>query len=588
MKKLFMVLAAFLACFVFSEKASAEEVLNLPKIAELKSDSTISTGIFSPDDKFIVTGDSSGYITVYNAATGAQVNKWAGSNDYEISKVLFSPDGQRLVSISAGYSGNVKVWDVQTGLLLSTLTVEKNDYRKFYDIALNNDGTILYTADSNDTVIYWDVLKGTKLLELTMPSLPTTLAYNSAKQHLAIGLKDGSLNIRNAVNGEYINTKSVGSAYFSNIVKLKYSADNQVLYFSLVNENQPYLFDVDSNYGMIPLEENDYSNQWKDFDFNVNHKYIAVAEQYSPLKIFDTETKKLVAEGKSNFYYYNTNDVAFSHNGKRLVVGGTVYDTTILFNELTSIQITPASLYMGIDDVQGFTVKGKYSNGEVKAIPSAEVQWSSENPDVATFIYGKFQALKPGTATITASYKGFTAKAVIHVNAQQFTDLKPIHVDAVNYLVGKKITSGLSKTTFGTEATIKRVDAAIMIAKALALDTAAAPKAGFTDVPARGQAYVNALKASGIVSGKTKTSFGTNDQITRGEMALILQRAYKFTPGSTRHSFVDVNPRYDNAISSLVRYKIVTGINDYEFGTSVPITRGDFAIFLYNSEMAKK
>ncbi|OCA88879.1 S-layer homology domain-containing protein [Pseudobacillus wudalianchiensis] len=586
MKKLFIVLAAFFACIIFFDKASASEFLDLPKIAELKTDSSITTGVFSPDDKFIVTGDSSGYITVYNAATGAQVNKWEDKDAYEISKILFSPDGQRLVSISTGYSGNVKVWDVQTGLLLSTLTVEKGDYRKFYDIALNKDGTVLYTADGEKSVIYWDLLKGTKLLELTMPTLPTSLAYNAAEQHLAIGLKDGSINVRQAVSGEYISTKSVGPDYFSDIVKVKYSADNKVLYFSLINDQQPYLFDVNNHYEMIPLEENDYSSQWKDFDFNLNHKYVAVGEQYSPFKIFDTETKELVAKGNYGFYYYS-DDVEFSHNGKRLVVGGTVYDTAILFNELTSIQITPASLHMSVDDVQGFTVKGKYSNGTVKAIPSAEVQWSSENPDVATFIYGKFQALKPGTTTIKASYKGFTAKAVIQVNSQQFTDLKPIHVDAVNYLVSKKIASGLSKTTFGTNATIKRVDAAIMIAKALELDTATAPKAGFTDVPARGQAYVNALKASGVISGKTKTTFGTNDQITRGEMALILQRVYKFTPDSTHHSFVDVSSRYDNAISSLVRYKIVTGINDYEFGTSIPITRGDFAIFLYNSEMAK-
>ncbi|HEY9578163.1 MAG TPA: S-layer homology domain-containing protein, partial [Pseudobacillus sp.] len=300
-----------------------------------------------------------------------------------------------------------------------------------------------------------------------------------------------------------------------------------------------------------------------------------------------TETKELVAKGNYGFYYYN-DDVAFSHSGKRLVVGSTIYDTTILFNELTGIRITPDAIHMSVDDTQGFTVRGKYSNGTEKTIPSTEVKWSSKNPDIATFMYGKFQALKPGTATITASYKGFTATAVIRVNSQQFTDLQPIHVDAVNYLVGKKIASGLSQTAFGTNATIKRVDAAIMIAKALELNTATAPKAGFRDVPARGQAYVNALKASGIISGKTKTTFGTNDQITRGEMALILQRAYKFTPGSTHHSFIDVSPRYDNAISSLVRYKIVTGINDYEFGTSIPITRGDFAIFLYNSEMAKK
>ncbi|WP_100401533.1 S-layer homology domain-containing protein [Bacillus sp. FJAT-42315] len=584
MKKIFALLFALLICNIWSGRVVASELINLPEISDLKANGAITTAVFSPDDKFIVTGDSNGYITVFNAATGALVNEWKDENRYSISKLLFSPDGQRIVSIGRDFDeSKIKVWDAQTGTLLSTLVLDKYGNKVVKDITFNKDGTVLYSVDDSGDVIYWDVFRGEKIIEFTTPSIPVSLAYNADKKHLAIGQENGSINIRHSETGEYITNKLVNKDSSWSSTKVKYSADNNTLFFSETSySSQPHLFDVDNNYQEVVLEENDYSGDWKNFDFHSSNKYIAVVGEYDYLQVFDMETKKLIAQEAINSNY---DYVVFSHNGKRLIVNGTIYDTTVLFNKLTSIQLTPSSLYMSVDDTQGFKVTGKYSDGSEKAIPSTEIQWSSSDPEVVTFMYGKFQALKPGKATVTASYKGFTATAVIQVNAQQFTDLEPIHLDAVNYLVGRKITGGLSNTIFGTNETIKRVDAAIMIAKALELNIASAPKSGFIDVPQRGQAYVNVLKVKGIIGGKTKTIFGSNDQITRGEMALILQRAYKLTPGSTKHPFIDVTSRYEDAVSSLMRYKIATGINSYQFGTSIPITRGDFAIFLYNSEI---
>ena len=74
-------------------------------------------------------------------------------------------------------------------------------------------------------------------------------------------------------------------------------------------------------------------------------------------------------------------------------------------------------------------------------------------------------------------------------------------------------------TTFGTYDTIKRVDAAVFVVKALGLNVDSAPASGFTDVPARAEKEVNALKAAGITAGKSTTTFGAQDNITRGELA---------------------------------------------------------------------
>ena len=137
--------------------------------------------------------------------------------------------------------------------------------------------------------------------------------------------------------------------------------------------------------------------------------------------------------------------------------------------------------------------------------------------------------------------------------------------------------------TFGTQENIKRVDAAVFVAKALDLDTKNAPEAGFTDVPNRAKGAVNALKKAGITSGKSATEFGANDLITRGELAIWIQKGFKLEAGTQALKFTDVSSRYQEAVSALLSNKITNGTSDTTFGTYENTKRGDFALFLYRA-----
>lgn len=189
--------------------------------------------------------------------------------------------------------------------------------------------------------------------------------------------------------------------------------------------------------------------------------------------------------------------------------------------------------------------------------------------------YRKFMAVS-ATAAMAAT-------TVTPAAAASFTDVTSPYKEAVNYLISKGIASGYPNGEFGIANEIKRVDMAIMLAKALKLNTEKAPSSGFTDVPTRGVKAVNALKAAGLVSGKTTKSFGSDQMMTRGEMALILAKAYKLT-GTADLKFTDVAPRYQSAVKALVAAKITNGQTPTKFGTDVPIRRGEFAIFLYRAE----
>lgn len=131
--------------------------------------------------------------------------------------------------------------------------------------------------------------------------------------------------------------------------------------------------------------------------------------------------------------------------------------------------------------------------------------------------YQKFAAAVAASAVFTS--------VVSSVSAASFTDVTGRYKDAVDFVVSKG-AKGLTETSFGVNEYIKRVDAAVLLANVLELNSKDAPESGFKDVPANAKGAVNALKAAGITSGKTKTTFGSNLYITRGELAIWLKKGF--------------------------------------------------------------
>lgn len=208
---------------------------------------------------------------------------------------------------------------------------------------------------------------------------------------------------------------------------------------------------------------------------------------------------------------------------------------------------------------------------------------SSTTPEVFTKAY----ALPKGQYYIKVeakgSYRGMysLSAAGIYPAKLSFKDVGSAYQPAVEYLLNRSITNGMSPAEFGTGKPITRADAAVWIAKAMGIDTMNAPVSGFKDVPVRAQAAVNALKYKGIVGGKTDQLFGSNASLTRGEIAIILDRAYSLSANGKSSSFTDVSDRYSDAVNALVANGITNGISKTKFGVSSNVTRGQLAIFLY-------
>lgn len=192
----------------------------------------------------------------------------------------------------------------------------------------------------------------------------------------------------------------------------------------------------------------------------------------------------------------------------------------------------------------------------------------------------KFFAAAATAALVTSA----VAPAAFAADAANFKDVSGRYVDAVDFVVGAG-ASGKSSTYFGVNESIKRVDAAVLLAKVLGLDTEDAPEAGFQDVPDRAKAAVNALKFYGIASGKSSTNFGSNSYITRGELAIWIERGFGLM-GKSEFNFKDVSSNYEASVQALVANDVAKGFSNTNFGVNQIAKRGDYAIFLFKAAQA--
>ncbi len=106
---------------------------------------------FSPDGLLFATAGLNGVMTVWDVAT-RQARPLGHGYRNALHDVTFSPDSQRLIATGTSPKAPVKLWDVQTGREVATLTGEP---RWFNRIGFSPDGNTLFAASIEGTALLW-------------------------------------------------------------------------------------------------------------------------------------------------------------------------------------------------------------------------------------------------------------------------------------------------------------------------------------------------------------------------------------------------------------------------------------------------
>ena len=159
---------------------------------DILQDNRLSNVAFSPDGKILAgTGISAiertraGVVKLYDVETGQLLNTLTATQRTQlhewtkrVSSTAFSPDGQLLASGSAD-DGTIKLWDIETGQNTAIFTAKPEDGSSMLCVVFSPDGTKLAVGSA----------EGIKLLEVS------TGKHIYTRQHIDVGKLDSPVYI---------------------------------------------------------------------------------------------------------------------------------------------------------------------------------------------------------------------------------------------------------------------------------------------------------------------------------------------------------------------------------------------------------
>ncbi|PDY84106.1 S-layer homology domain-containing protein [Bacillus cereus] len=175
---------------------------------------------------------------------------------------------------------------------------------------------------------------------------------------------------------------------------------------------------------------------------------------------------------------------------------------------------------------------------------------------------------------------------------QSFPDVPGWAEESVNYLVNKKVITGMPDGTFSPNNVLSRAEAATIMAKVLRLEVKEGDKPTFIDSKDNwASSYIAAVEKAGVIKGEGNGKFNPYGQMTRAAMATMLVRAYQLDSkvnGELPTLFNDVKDHWgEKSINILVELGISNGIDGTQWQPDKSITRAEAARLVAVTDQSK-
>ncbi|MBU0906406.1 MAG: S-layer homology domain-containing protein [Firmicutes bacterium] len=164
----------------------------------------------------------------------------------------------------------------------------------------------------------------------------------------------------------------------------------------------------------------------------------------------------------------------------------------------------------------------------------------------------------------------------------EFSDVTKSHpfYDHIHYLNSENIINGYDTGDFKPDLDLTRGQAALMLARAFDLDLAPRETV-FKDVNKNLSGAVQSAFEAKIINGTSATSFAPDAKITREQMAMLLARAFKLEEQSAKEfSDVGMQTTAYTSIRKIHAFGLTGGVDENHFDPTGYVSRQAFSAFL--------
>ncbi len=282
---------------------------------------SVAAGITSP---LVASGSYDNTVKLWNRNSSEDVRSLAHQG--RVNDLVFTSDAQRLVTGSG--SGNISLWDVLSGELITTLTGNSG---RITSVALSLDDTVMAAGSGDGAVKTWILAQGNEFaspntLEAIGPKINALTFHPIDPNLLFSGDQEGAVRVWDL-------------AEQANILTLEDNID-RIVSLSVNNDGYVAAGSYDATIRIWSTENGQLNNLLKghnfvvsDVAFSPDGMLLASASYDETIKIWDWRRSEVLCtlNGHSGFVY----SVAFGDAGNTLVSGG--YDGTVRTWDLAEI-----------------------------------------------------------------------------------------------------------------------------------------------------------------------------------------------------------------------------------------------------------
>ncbi len=153
---------------------------------------------FSANGRLLAVGDEEGLVTTFDVATGAAQRRFQAPGRY-LYTVAYSPDDE--VVVAAGTDGSITIWETATGREIDASPLRHRGM--IYSVAFSPDGKFLASGGWDRTMRIWDT-SSWKQVQVVIDATAATqsVAFSPDGEYLAWGTTDSTVKLWHRPTGE--------------------------------------------------------------------------------------------------------------------------------------------------------------------------------------------------------------------------------------------------------------------------------------------------------------------------------------------------------------------------------------------------